>query len=137
MRGGAGWIGAMLCLVLGCAAEPEGGPKELGGSDLSGSMSGDLGRDLGLICCGQVGDPGNSVGVGRYCQSFADCAMNSRATICSAPSDPAYRICVTLCAPMGDIVAQCGEDALCSCDERGCGCMPRRCQRNPPPGCLR
>ena len=86
--------------------------------------------------CGQPGDMGNSLGVGHYCQTTADCASSSQAIICSSivnaptvtPQDDTF-VCIIPecdpCAPPGT----CGENAQCVCSPGlgGCGCFPTAC----------
>lgn len=113
------------------AAPPSGG-------DMAAPPSGDMttppsGGDMGelLSRCGHPGDTGNSVGVGRFCRAAADCASNSKATICSAmlngktPSANDTYFCTTTCQ-QGDN-SSCGEDATCLCMGPVCACLPNRC----------
>ena len=88
-------------------------------------------RDFALLdgprACGQPGARGNSLGVGKYCLTGADCAGNKEATICQTFVDPLRNVCTKLCAGDGG-AGQCGERAVCFCIANlACGCAPLAC----------
>jgi hypothetical protein len=88
--------------------------------------------------CGNPGDQGNSLGVGRYCNNLSDCG-STKAVICSILGDPTTHFCTLLCSPPdagggadaggADAGPQCGENATCQCDSTlgQCGCAPNIC----------
>jgi hypothetical protein len=91
--------------------------------------------------CGQVGDQGNSLGVGKFCQNFSDCAGTSQSHLCSIIGDDTTHFCTFICtAPPADAGAEggadvdsgyspdeCGTGATCTCGNGGCGCTPNIC----------
>ena len=96
----------------------------------------DAGRDAGPVpaeSCGQPGDEGNSIGVGRFCtRSGGECAVNSGARLCVADLAPDQMqwFCSRLCTTDAD----CGESAVCVGDSRGSGCTPAECAPEPEDG---
>lgn len=93
-------------------------------------------------CCGKPGDPGNSLGVGKYCSSAAgaECRTNTSATICSQllqdPTRPTY-FCTQPCVPDAG-TNTCGDGAKCTMDKgtQQWGCVPAPCVDTPAPGCV-
>ncbi|HEX6836140.1 MAG TPA: hypothetical protein VF334_06180, partial [Polyangia bacterium] len=99
--------------------------------------------DMALLsACGHPGDTGNSIGVGKFCKSLADCSgPGLKTNICSAlgngstpsPSDT-YFCTVYPCHPVdgGVDTAECGENADCVCGGSmggsGCACTPASCK---------
>ena len=90
----------------------------------------DSGSDSGLMVpagsCGQPGDMGNELGVGRFCTPGGrQCATAPQARICVVDLSPADMqwYCTRLCSADSD----CGTDAVCIGDARGMGCLPARC----------
>jgi hypothetical protein len=79
--------------------------------------------------CGQPGDKGNALGVGKYCNSVADCKGTPEAPLCSIAGDKDTHFCTKLCDAKGDIAKECGSaDMTCACDNVGnCGCTPKKC----------
>src|SRR5438876_12197058 len=82
------WVGVLV--LLGCGQKTSGSSApavDMAGADLAKGEPPDLraGPDLtGFMSeCGQPGDEGNELGVGRFCTSQDDCANNTRATLCS------------------------------------------------------
>ena len=105
-----------LILTIVCACGPETGepppPTDMEASPLCGI---------------EPGDPGNSVGVGKYCDGFADCA-GQPANICATAGDPEAHFCTTVCDPARPVLEQCGDlGALCKCSGARCGCTPGSC----------
>jgi hypothetical protein len=97
----------------------------------------DAGADTGIDAnfkssCGKPGDPGNSLGVGKFCQyTIADCGENSKAKLCTTldPTGTDNYFCTFRCNPATDLPDVCGDGARCACDSAGtaCGCFPTRC----------
>lgn len=86
--------------------------------------------DFGSICvcvpgsCGNPGDAGNELGVGRYCDTTADCA-GLPASVCAFAYDGSLpHVCIV--APC-DGATNCGASATCTCNALGCGCLPDAC----------
>jgi hypothetical protein len=117
----------LMVLLTGCGAS---------------SSTGDAGADLAMVDfsgtmptqCGQPGDTGNSLGVGKYCTNLGpDCpAGGANALLCSAlfngstPSPTDTFFCSFACQ-MTSPPDFCGENATCLCDTRGCACIPTYC----------
>lgn len=104
----------------------------------SGSTDGGAGgADLAFTsCCGKYGDPGNSKGIGKFCQEHGDCVDGTG--LCSAAAAPQKRayFCTAVCNPdMG--AAACGEGTVCQFDStfQAHGCVPSACLANLPAGC--
>lgn len=74
--------------------------------------------------CAAPTDLGNSLGVGKYCETNADCRGNGRATFCLAPFDSASNFC-SFIGCMTD--ADCGEDTTCVVQTSGSACVPNMC----------
>jgi hypothetical protein len=114
-----------------------GGDMSTTGADMAttgGDMAttgGDMtttGGDMTALCCGQPGDVGNNLGVGKYCADLTGCGNNGMATICSTLGDPMLHFCTFLCQ-MGD---NCGTGASCQCNNQGqCACFPDSCANMP------
>jgi len=137
---------ALLLLVSALAAcrtpplDFDGGVP--GTADLAGGGGGGGGsRDLAVApdlhstptsCCGVPGNPGNELGVGKFCQSSFDCT-SQKANICASTFAPNLTFCTTGCMMGGD-PAQCGSGAVCQCANMQCACVPGECLM-PPPGC--
>jgi hypothetical protein len=114
---------AAVLLVVGC-----------GGSDPASTPDMAVGKDLAVFSvCGHPGDPGNSLGVGKYCMKISDCSANTKATLCSTlGSDNAFFCTIPCTAPVNDMGStECGENAICQCGsgsaQSGCGCFPTSC----------
>ena len=76
--------------------------------------------------CGKPGDPGNELGIGKFCASLNDCSTTQSAPLCSSLGDPNTHFCTKTC-PMGSTDA-CGAGAECTCDDNNrCGCTPSAC----------
>jgi hypothetical protein len=74
--------------------------------------------------CGQPGDMGNELGVGKFCQSLSDCSGS--AGLCSSIGDPTTHFCTFVCQQTGS-AGQCGTNATCECQGNQCGCTPNSC----------
>jgi hypothetical protein len=94
---------------------------------------GSLDMTVFMSACGKPGDPGNSLGVGKFCtvgEFIAQCGMNKRATACTNIAVNDEFFCTMVCdGTDGGAPDQCGENAHCACDPkgRGCGCYPDYC----------
>ncbi len=131
----AAWL-----LVAACRTQPlplpeDGGP--VAGADLAtppGVRDLAVPRDLHATptsCCGVPGNPGNELGVGKFCQTSMDCA-GQKANLCAAMFQPGATFCTMQCMPGAN---SCGSGAMCQCASAGqCGCIPGECVQ-PPPGC--
>jgi hypothetical protein len=134
---------ALLLLLAACRTQPldfDGGAP---GNDLAATGGG---RDMATTihspdltvapptsCCGKIGNPGNELGVGKFCQTASDCAGN-QASVCTATFQPAITFCTMPCAMNGG-AGQCGSGASCQCNgPQQCACVPGECLM-PPPGC--
>ena len=95
-------------------------------SDLAATGGGNDGGTSGL-CCGQPGDPGNELGVGKYCTGFTEC-MGSKAAFCAnLGGDQKLHFCTMTCTMGGS----CGSGATCQCQGGQCGCVPDSCLNMP------
>jgi hypothetical protein len=74
--------------------------------------------------CGHPGDPGNALGVGKYCNAIADCS-GLTAGICAILGDPNAHFCTKTC--MKGSTDACGSEATCACQGSQCGCVPNAC----------
>ncbi len=132
---------AALLLLGACRTQPLELPEDAGlpaSGDLAMPGGGvhDLAapRDLHATptsCCGKPGNPGNELGVGKFCQTGGDCA-NQTAAICAAEFQPGADFCTMPCTPGS---TNCGSGASCQCaGANQCACVPGECVQ-PPPGC--
>jgi hypothetical protein len=123
-----------LCLVIvtlvsfGAVVGCGGDTTQSTGADMAMSMMpGDMTMQS---VCGHPGDTGNSLGVGKYCQTSADCAgkmASACSTIMPPPQGPAF-FCTMLC-DINSTTNMCGENATCTCLSPGvCGCVPDTCR---------
>lgn len=132
----------LLCTAAACRTRPLDYDGGLPGGDLAGTGGGggvDLAvggaRDLHgtpTSCCGVVGNPGNELGVGKFCQSSIDCA-SQQANVCASTFAPNLTFCTKACM-MGGGNGQCGSGAQCQCAQGQCACVPGECIMTPP-GC--
>jgi hypothetical protein len=79
--------------------------------------------------CGQPGDTGNAKGIGKFCQTQADCSSTS-GTICTHPFHPETYYCTLPCQTPGPDPTTCGDGTVCACDPAAptsCGCIPVGC----------
>ncbi len=102
-----------------------------GGRDLAARPMPDL-RATPTSCCGVAGNPGNELGVGKFCQSSTECA-NQQANVCATTLAPGLNFCTKGCTMNGGN-GQCGSGAQCQCAMNQCACVPGECVM-PPPGC--
>jgi hypothetical protein len=76
--------------------------------------------------CGFPGDPGNELGIGKFCASLSDCSDTEAAPLCSTLGDPNTHFCTKRC-DMGS-TDQCGTSTECTCNgSNQCGCTPTTC----------
>src|SRR5258708_4298314 len=144
-------IGLSLCAIQCGSNTPNGGggdgpmsstdlAQPGGSTDLAQSASTDLavsqstdmaiftgGEDLTSngLCCGQPGDVGNNLGVGKYCPTLGDCT--GMANICASLGDSELHFCTMICQLGG----HCGAGAPCQCQGGQCGCFPDSCLSMP------
>lgn len=135
-----GRFAVLLLLLAACRTPP---------LDYDGGVPGGFGdlaplpggaRDLASVpdlrgsptsCCGVPGNPGNELGVGKFCNSAAEC-RNQPANLCAATFSPNLHFCTRPCMMGG---GGCGSGAMCQCAGSGqCACVPGECVQ-PPPGC--
>jgi hypothetical protein len=77
--------------------------------------------------CGNPGDLGNELGVGKFCLSLADCENTPMAGLCSSIGDPMTHFCTKTCSATGS-AGQCGTLTTCTCNSSNqCGCTPNAC----------
>ena len=109
---------AMLLIVVVAAA--------CGGDD-SSSQQRDAAIDADMSICGHPGDMGNELGIGKFCESFSECASTPEAPLCSKVGDPQTHFCTKTCSATGP-ANQCGTDTMCTCNSTNqCGCTPTAC----------
>jgi hypothetical protein len=83
--------------------------------------------DAFFSTCGQPGDTGNELGIGRFCTSFDDCASTTEAPLCSIIGSSATHFCTKTCSTTGS-AGQCGTATMCVCNAGNqCGCTPTVC----------
>lgn len=83
-----------LGAVAGCDADDDGG----GGADAGPGVA-DASPDAFESICGEPGDEGNALGVGKFCLTISDCSSTAEAPLCSSLGDPASRSATTTAAP--------------------------------------
>src|SRR5687768_1895741 len=91
---------ALVVLVLvACGGGEEAVTHQLDASSIDASDS----------ICGNPGDIGNELGIGKYCASLFDCSDTPSAPLCSSLGDPNTHFCTKTC-PKGS-TDQCGIGA--------------------------
>ncbi len=122
----AAGLGA-ISLAVGCSSSSSSGGN--GGSSDAGT-----GGECAPIdsACGQPCDPGNSLGIGKFCNNFQDCKGTQVATLCATLGDPTEHFCTAPCSPPDSgpdaaFMTNCGENATCQCQGGQCGCFPTAC----------
>lgn len=84
--------------------------------------------DAFVSACGQPGDLGNELGVGKFCATLGDCGDTTDAPLCSSLGDPSTHFCTKTCtAPTPGSPNECGTDAECTCSGGNCGCVVSAC----------
>jgi hypothetical protein len=111
-------------LAVGCSTSSGG----------AGADDGGTGDECGKIdsACGQPCDPGNSLGIGKYCNNLTDCHGTAIPTLCAVLGDPNEHFCTAMCSPAdagpeAAFTSNCGENATCQCQGGQCGCYPSAC----------
>jgi hypothetical protein len=126
----------LSCAILGCGSGGGGGGPDMRAKDLSAG-----GGDMALLSrCGMPGDqPVNSLGVGKFCMTLAECMTdpNAKTNLCtilgngSNPSPDDTYFCTIFPCQLDAGVAQCGDNATCVCGSAmggsGCVCTPNKC----------
>jgi len=116
---------ALLSTATACSSTSSstGAPVDSGAADTE--VCGDAG-----YACGQPCDPGNSIGVGYFCNTISDCEVTPQAHLCATLGDPSEHFCTFVCDGTMDGGDQCGENAICQCQGGQCGCFPTYCLGN-------
>jgi hypothetical protein len=124
----AAGLGA-VSLAVGCSSSSSGGTSSGGGIDAG------TGDECGKIdsACGQPCDPGNSLGIGKFCNTIHDCEGTQVPTLCATLGVPDEHFCTAMCSPPdagpdAAFMTSCGENATCQCQGSQCGCYPSTCQ---------
>lgn len=131
---------AVTVSLLACHHEDVAPPDML---DMGANKPADM--KILLSQCGHPGDKGNSLGVGKFCTSIADCQGNGMKTnICSVlgngstPSQDDTYFCTIYPCRVDGGASTCGEDATCTCGSgggmSGCACTPNSCLGKPDGG---
>jgi hypothetical protein len=120
-------VGLGCVVAIGCG-NGDTAPQDLGVADLRAIEDMTILVDLRVVSsCGQPGDPGNEVGVGKFCSTQAECTSG---TVCTHAFNEDTYFCTTACAASG-IDPSCGSGAYCQCSTGGCGCVPGTCASLP------
>ena len=136
-------IAVLLCsgLIFACGDDDGGGSVDSAGGGDGGGGTIDSGPGTpdsnttsadgsGTSICGNPGDPGNDMGVGKYClnATSGECASQP-ASICANIGDADAHFCTKICNDAMPDEDQCGADATCICQGSGglCGCTPNSC----------
>jgi hypothetical protein len=82
--------------------------------------------------CGQPCQAGNSLGIGRFCNTLHDCDGTKIPTLCATLGAPDEHFCTASCDPAdagpdAELTTNCGENATCQCQGGQCGCFPNSC----------
>jgi hypothetical protein len=112
-------------LAVGCSSSSnKAGPADGGGG----------GDECAPIdsACGQPCQEGNSLGIGKFCNTIDDCKGSQIPTLCATLGDPNEHFCTAMCAPPdasddAGFPQSCGENATCQCQGGQCGCFPNSC----------
>jgi hypothetical protein len=132
------FAGLLVLALSACRTAPldfDGGAPA--GSDLAQTGSTDLAigrmdmRATPTSCCGVSGNPGNELGVGKFCNNSFDCTGRP-ANICASTFAPQLHFCTKACSMTAP--NDCGSGATCQCVGTNCACAPGECV-TPPPGC--
>lgn len=121
--------------VWACSTSSSSSSSSDGGAD-GGSATPDAGCDTSYSC-GNACIPGNSLGVGHFCDHILDCSDTAKAHLCATLGDSKQHFCTFAChdpdagadADAGPAPAnECGENATCQCQGGQCGCFPDFCK---------
>lgn len=110
-------LALVAVLVIGCGGDDDGG---------GGSVDAMSQADAFETICGEPGDTGNSMGVGKFCSEISDCSGQA-ANICAILGNPLAHFCTKICDPEMPVADTCGEDTTCECSGSSCGCTPASC----------
>jgi hypothetical protein len=108
-----------ITLVCACTSATTPGP----GASIDAPVTVHHDAAPATTACGTPGDPGNELGVGKYCTAIADC-NGLPASLCAVIADPNAHICTEPCSS-GSMT--CGTNASCQCQGALCGCVPNSC----------
>src|SRR5260221_14316555 len=129
-----------LTLVFFAIAGCGGGGGSGGDMAVVKDMTAKAGDMAVLSQCGHPGDTGNSLGVGKFCTTIAECQVgNMKTNICSSlgnapdPSPDDTYFCTIYPCHLDGGMAECGEDATCTCGSGG-GLSGPACPPNRRPG---
>ncbi|HUJ57417.1 MAG TPA: hypothetical protein VLX92_02960 [Kofleriaceae bacterium] len=87
----------------------------------------DASADAFASSCGEPGDTGNELGIGKFCQMQSDCSGTQAAPLCSIIGDSTTHFCTKICTSTGS-ADQCGTATTCTCNSSNeCGCTPNKC----------
>ena len=118
----------LLSLAVACGESGDDGGNRIDAAperdDGGNAIDAAPGADAFQTICGSPGDEGNSLGIGRFCDSLGDCLGTPDAPLCAILGDPLAHFCTKRCDPEDD---ECGEDTACECDGDNCGCTPNAC----------
>jgi len=107
-------------VAIGCTSKA--GPVSV---DAQNTVDGKA-ADAPASDCGNPGDVGNELGIGKYCASLTDCLGSTTASLCSSLGDPNTHFCTKRCTQGS--TTECGTGAACTCDgSNRCGCTPMSC----------
>jgi hypothetical protein len=117
---GSGLLGGAM--AIGCSSSSSNAADAGGGDECEKIDS----------ACGQPCDPGNSMGIGKFCNNIHDCMGSPIPTLCATLGNPSEHFCTAMCSPedAGDDAGfpkNCGENATCQCQGGQCGCYPTTC----------
>lgn len=129
---------AVLFVSLLAAAAIGGAGMAIGCSSSSSHTTGGETDGGGDECekidsaCGQPCQPGNNLGIGRFCNNIHDCDGTQIPTICATLGAPDEHFCTASCdppdaGPDAELTTNCGENATCQCQGGQCGCFPSSC----------
>jgi hypothetical protein len=112
-------------LAVGCSSSS----NKAGPSDDGGGVDSCTPIDS---ACGQPCEPGNSLGIGKFCNNLDDCHGTQVPTLCATLGDPSEHFCTAGCAapdagPESGLIEDCGANASCQCQGGQCGCFPNSC----------
>jgi len=116
---------AGAAMAVGCSSSSNkgGGGETDGGGDECEKID---------SACGQPCDPGNNLGIGKFCNNIHDCMGSQIPTLCATLGDPNEHFCTAMCSPPdasddAGFPKDCGENATCQCQGSQCGCFPSSC----------
>jgi hypothetical protein len=111
-------------LAAACSTSNGGGGAADAGGDECGKVD---------SACGQPCEPGNNLGIGRFCNTLHDCDGTQIPTLCATLGAPDEHFCTAACSPPdagdagGGLPTDCGQNATCQCQGSQCGCFPTAC----------